>query len=242
MSYLAFIAVFCAYVVKGMCGFANTLVFGTIMSFQTNNINISPVELMVGYPANIILAWKEKKSINAKVCVPLSILVILGCIPGAIFLKNGNTQLIKVIFGIVVMFVGVEMFFRERQVKKKESSTFILVIIGIISGVLCGLFGVGALLAAYVSRTTQNSSQFRGNISVVFIVENTFRLLLYLVTGIINFSLFQIALKLIPFMLLGLMSGILLSKVIQEKIVKKAVIIMLILSGCSLILQNLGAL
>lgn len=239
MSYLAFIAVFCAYIVKGLCGFANTLVFGTIMSFQTNNINISPVELIVGYPANIILALREKKSISAKVCVPLSILVILGSIPGAILLKNGNTQMIKVIFGIVVTLVGVEMFLRERQRTKRETSSLLLAIIGIISGVLCGLFGVGALLAAYVSRTTQNSSEFRGNISVVFIVENTFRVLLYLGTGILKLSLLKTAVTLIPFMLLGLGVGIFLSKKIQEKIAKKAVIIMLIISGCSLVLQNI---
>jgi uncharacterized membrane protein YfcA len=239
MSYLAFIAVFCAYIVKGLCGFANTLVFGTIMSFQTNNINISPVELIVGYPANIIIALREKRSISAKVCVPLSILVILGSIPGAIFLKNGNTQVIKVIFGIVVMLVGIEMFLRERQSKKRETSPIILTMIGIISGILCGLFGVGALLAAYVSRTTQNSSEFRGNISVVFIVENTFRIILYLVTGILKMSLVKTAVILMPFMLLGLVVGILLSKKIQEKVAKKAVVIMLIISGCSLILQNI---
>jgi uncharacterized membrane protein YfcA len=240
MSQLAIIAVFCAYVAKGLCGFANTLVFSSIMSFQTNNINISPVELVVGYPANIILALREKKSISAKVCVPLSILVILGSIPGAIFLKNGNTQIIKVIFGIVVMLVGVEMFFRERQTKKRETSPLLLATIGIISGILCGLFGVGALLAAYVSRTTQNSSEFRGNISVVFIVENTFRILLYLGTGILKISLIKTAVALMPFMLLGLVIGVLLSKKIEENIVKKAVILMLIISGGSLVLQNIA--
>lgn len=75
------IATICAFFVKGLCGFANTLVFTTILSFGNNNINISPIELILGYPTNAILAWKERKSIDRNVCIALSVLVIVGSIP-----------------------------------------------------------------------------------------------------------------------------------------------------------------
>ena len=58
------IASILAFFVKGLCGFANTLVFSTILSFQNNNINISPVDLLIGYPPNIIMAYKERKNIG----------------------------------------------------------------------------------------------------------------------------------------------------------------------------------
>ena len=240
MEILTMAAVLLAYIVKGMCGFANTLVFSTIMSFSTTNINISPLDLIVGYPSNILIAWKEKKSVSAKICVPLSILVILGSIPGAIFLKNGNTQLIKTVFGFAVVLIGVEMLLREYQKRKQKSSRPVLFIIGIVSGLLCGMYGIGAFLAAYVSRTTENSSEFKGNISVVFWVENTFRIILYTVTGIITWDVCQKALLLMPFMLAGLLIGMLAAKYTDEKIVKRIIIIMLILSGISLILNCLG--
>ena len=238
MEITAIIAVICAYIIKGMCGYANTLVFSTIMSFTTSNINISPLELIVGYPSNFLIAWKERKEVSAKVCIPLSILVILGSIPGALFLKNGNSQLVKVVFGLVVVLVGIEMFAREFLKEKKKTSPVILAFIGIISGVLCGLFGIGALLAAYVSRTTENTSQFRGNICVVFIVENTFRIILYTVTGIITLQIFKNSLLLMPFMLVGLITGMLLTKIVSEKMIKNIVIILLVLSGLSLIITN----
>lgn len=238
MGITAIIAVICAYIIKGMCGYANTLVFSTIMSFTTNNINISPLELIVGYPSNILIAWKERKAVSAKVCIPLSVLVILGSIPGALFLKNGNTQLIKVVFGLAVVLVGIEMFAREFLKEKKKTSPVTLAFIGIISGVLCGLFGIGALLAAYVSRTTENTSQFRGNICVVFIVENTFRIILYTFTGIITLQIFKSALLLMPFMLVGLLTGMLLTKIASEKLIKNVMIILLVLSGFSLIITN----
>lgn len=242
MDYLMIVAVLCAYVVKGLCVFGNTLVFSSILSFRTTNINISPVELIVGYPANAIIAWKDRKSLSAKIWLPLSCLVIAGSIPGTFILKSGNHTLVKIIFGFVVIFIGIEMFFREFQREKRKSSPIILGLIGTISGLLCGLFGIGALLAAYVSRTTDNNSSFRGNLCIVFLVENTFRIILYWVIGIINITIFKTAIMLIPFMLVGLIIGNYLTRILDEKVVKKAVIVMLVLSGISLIIKNLGSL
>ncbi len=231
------IATICAYFVKGLCGFANTLVFSTILSFGVDNINISPIELLLGYPSNVIISWKERKSVNWRVCLPLAALVLLGNIPGILLLKNVDTQLIKVIFGFVIIGIGIEMLLREKSKKAKESKV-LLIIIGMISGILCGLYGIGALLAAYVGRVTDNSQSFKANICMVFIVENTFRIIMYLATGIITLQSFKQALMLIPFMLLGLFVGMKSSSVLDEKLVKKIVIIMLIISGAALVVQN----
>lgn len=239
MEPMVILAIVIAYVVKGICGFANTLVFGSIMSYTRNTINITPIDLIIGYPANMIIVWKERKSLSPKVFVPLSILVMIGIVPGTLFLKVGDTSLIKVLFGIIVILVGVESFLRERQTIKKESSKGLLLVVGIVSGILCGLFGVGAFLVAYISRTTENQSQFRGNICVVFFVENTFRLILYSLTGIITMEILSYTLVLFPFMLLGLGTGILLSKKLSEVLVKKIVIILLMISGATLVLNNL---
>ena len=53
------IATLAAFYIKGLCGFANTLVFTSILSFGVANINISPVELILGYPTNMTISWKE---------------------------------------------------------------------------------------------------------------------------------------------------------------------------------------
>ena len=84
--YLWFLAAFTAYLVKGLCGFANTLVFTTILSFGAANANISPVDLLLSFPANLVLAWKNRRRLDPKICLPLSILMLLGSIPGALLL------------------------------------------------------------------------------------------------------------------------------------------------------------
>lgn len=233
------IATIVAFFVKGLCGFANTLVFTTILSFGNNNVNISPVELLLGYPTNAILAWKERKSIKWGVCLPLAGLVLAGSIPGIWFLKNADTGVIKVVFGIAIVLIGLEMLLRERNRKKAKESKVLLGIIGILSGVLCGLYGVGALLGAYIGRVTEDTKAFKANICVVFLVENTFRIILYAVVGIITLDILKQAVLLVPLMLLGLFLGMQSGKVLNDKLVKKLVILMLIVSGVALVINNL---
>ena len=181
-------ATLCAFYVKGLCGFANTLVFTTVMSFGLSNRNISPVELLLGYPSNAIIALKERRSIDPKLCLALAALVVLGSIPG----------------------------------------------------VLCGLYGVGALLGAYVSRVARDARAFRANLCVVFFVENTLRIILYSAMGLLNMGMLLQAARLFPAALLGLFLGMKSGAYVSEKAVRRIVIVMLIVSGLSLVIGQLG--
>lgn len=233
------IATLCAFFVKGLCGFANTLVFTSILSFGNNNINISPVDLMLTYPPNLIMAWKERRNIDKSMFIPLSVMIVLGSIPGILFLKNVDAGLIKILFGVLIIFLGLEMLFREIKNKKVKQSKIALYTIGVLAGLICGLFGVGALLSAYVGRATEDSSSFKANMCSVFCVENTLRLILYSVWGIITLESVKQALILAPFMLAGLFLGMKSSSVLDEKHVKRVVIAMLIISGIALIINSL---
>lgn len=237
--YLWFIAAMVAYFIKGLCGFANTLVFTSILSFGVANANISPIDLLLGYPSNIILTWENRKKLNPKVYLPLIALVLAGSIPGAFMLKNVDTRAIKLVFGVVVIVLGVEMLLREYSKRNTNSSKILLAIIGVMSGVLCGLFGVGALLAAYVSRVTKGNESFKANISAVFIVDNTFRIILYSILHILTIDTIKMSLILIPFAFIGLMAGIKCGNIMNEKFVRRLTAILLVISGISLIIKNI---
>ena len=237
--FLWFVAAFSAYLIKGLCGFANTLVFTSVLSFGAPNASISPVDLLLGYPANLILTWKNRRNLDPKVYLPLAALVLAGSVPGAFLLKNVDAGSIKLVFGVVVIGLGLEMFSRECSQKRARSSRVMLAVIGITAGVLCGLFGVGALLAAYVSRVSENDSSFKANISAVFIVDNTFRIILYKTLGLLTVGTVKTVLSLLPFALLGLFTGMKCSGHMDEKVIRKITSVLLVLSGISLILNNL---
>ena len=166
--------------------------------------------------------------------------IIMGVLSVAVsFVMNLFLALLELVFGVVVVALGAEMLSREYSKKRVPSSRLVLAIIGVAAGVLCGLFGVGALLAAYVNRVTDEDSSFKANISAVFIVDNTFRIILYSALGLLTFDTVLSVLKLIPFAFLGLFLGIKCSNHMDGKNVKKITSVLLVLSGISLILKNL---
>lgn len=243
--YLGLFAAFAAMFVKGLSGFGNTLVFTPLMNFQYDSRLISPVDLLIGFPANAFMAWRERKSISWKIVLPLIVLIYLGLIPGTFFLTIGDVRLLKVILGVAIIVLGIEMLLRDKAIahsSQKKSNPIVLGIIGLGSGVLCGMFGVGAFLTAYLNRTMSNSSQFRANFCIVFFMENIARFCLYLYSGVLTWESLQFAVMIFPGVVAGLATGIMASKKIPEKHAKKVVSVLLILTGLSLTLQNMGGL
>lgn len=232
-------AAFCAFFVKGVCGFANTLVFTSILSFGTANIEITPVDLILGYPPNLVMMWRGRNLLQPRVILPLIGMITAGNLAGAFLLKNVQTDVIRIVFGALLIVVALQMLHRELHPQGKKGSPVVLALIGVLSGVMSGLFGVAAMLVAYISRRTESSDAMKANISAVFAADNTFRLILYLFLGIITLSSLKTALLLLPAGLLGLFCGIKCSGKLSEGLVKKLVILVLLISGVVLIVKNL---
>ena len=85
--YLWIAAALVSYFVKGLCGFADALIFNSILSFGMNTADISPVLLVTGYPTRLLVAWQNRKGLKPRVCLPLAALVLAGCIPDALLIK-----------------------------------------------------------------------------------------------------------------------------------------------------------
>lgn len=236
---LWFVAAFCAFLVKGVCGFANTLVFTSILSFGSANIEITPVDLFLGFPPNVIMAWRGRKKLKWRMLLPLVALIVSGDIAGAFLLKNVNSNAVRIVFGAAVAVVALDMLKREYYPPKKPGSKVGLAIIGVLSGVMSGLFGIAAMMVAYMSRMTKNSEEMKSHISAVFLTDNIARFILYLSMGILTLSSLKTALMLLPAALAGLFCGIKLSGKMPEKLTRLTVFLLLFLSGVVLILKSL---
>ena len=105
---------------------------------------------------------------------------------------------------------------------------------------MCGMFGVGVLLAAFVSKVTKTSTEFKANLSLVFIAENTFRFITYIFLGVMTFDSLIKAICLVPVMIIGLWVGMKAGDIMDEKLIKKLVIIFLIISGIAMIVNNMN--
>lgn len=236
-----FMVVLGAYLIKSLTGFGNTLIINSLLSIVRENRFITPVDLLLGLPANIYMAWKDRKAIDIKIVAPLSIMVLAGNIPGILLLNMGGDRQLKSIMGIVLVILAIEMYTRkprlsEAQGNKANGSA--VYIIGIISGVLMGLFGIGALLAAYIGRQSGSRSNYRGNLCFVFVIDNLFRFVMYCFNGLINLKILAVSFYLLPAVVIGMFFGRKIDSQISDKTVKNSVIALLFISGIVYIVKN----
>jgi len=234
---IQFIAVAAAYFVKGVSGFANTLVFSTIMNFFTANINIVPVEVLLGTPSNIIVSRAMRRDIDLKVALKLILVMTAGMLPGVFILKTGDDKILKIILGISILFMGAEMLTRGKR--RASGTVWHIWLLALVTGVLMGIFGIGATMVVCVDRLTKNTRSMRGTLSAVFLADNIIRIILYIATGVLTWNIALSAIKLAPFMLVGLYAGLKLSGKLPDKTVRLFIILMLMASGLSLALTSI---
>jgi len=235
---LLFLTVVLAFFVKSITGFGQTLVMGSIFSFVMPNTLITPVDFLMTMPANAFIAWHERRSISLKAALPFAAFTVAGLLPGALLLRVGSDWLLKAILGLVVTAMAIQVMASKNGAHSKKRHPAVTVFTGLVSGVLIGAFGVGALTAFYFKKMTVDKHQFRGNTTFVLLIENICRLAIYLATGILNMRALVLALALSPAMAAGILCGILLDKRIDERKMKRIVAALLLLSGTTLFVRS----
>ncbi|MBR6089434.1 MAG: sulfite exporter TauE/SafE family protein, partial [Anaerolineaceae bacterium] len=228
------IAAFVAAFIKGLCGVGDAPVFSAILSFANNNIDISPAAVLLSLPSNSLIVWKNRKSLNRRIWLPMALLLIAGTIPGTLLLKNVNTGTLKLVFGIFLVFVGILMIFNELNSRKVQPSKWLLLAVGIISGLSSGLFGIGVMLIVYITLTTEDMSSFKGNICAIFAAENVVRVVMYIILGLFTPAVIKRALLVFPLQVLGIYLGMKSASFLDERKAKLVVMSMLIVSGLAL--------
>ncbi len=233
------LAVLIGYFVKGVAGIGNTLVVTSMMSYTRTNADITPVELLLCVPTNLTLAIANRKSIDWKLALPPLLMVLAGDALGVLLLAKVDAAAMKLVFGGVLVLLGIEALLRERRAGQERPHPALMTALGVAAGVLCGMFGVGALLAAYFARTTKDDAAYKGSMCMIFAVENAFRVAAYGVTGLLTAASWRNTAMLLPFMAAGLFLGMKCAGKINVRLMKRIVNLLLILSGISLLAANL---
>ena len=231
------LAALVGYFVKGVAGIGNTLVVTSAMAYTRTNAEITPVELLLCVPTNLAVTWVYRRHINWKLAMAPLCMMLLGDALGVLLLKNIDVTVMKAIFGVVLILLSVEQLWRELRGKPAGAGHPVLMMtLCIAAGVLSGMFGIGALLAAYLSRVTTDDATYKGTMSIVFTIDNFFRVIAYSAAGLLNAVSMTRAAMLLPFMAVGLFLGIRLSGRLNARTMRIIIGVMLLLSGLPLLL------
>ena len=231
-----FVVIAIAFIIKGLVGFGDPLLFNPLLSLRMDNKHISPGLLPVSLLLNAIVVYRSRKSIHPKSLMPICFWMVLGIIPGTLLLKYSASWTLKVALGVLIVLLGVEMLTRKEDATVKPNPV-LMAVMSFSSGVTSALFGINLLFLVYLERTTKNRDEFRGSICLVFLIESTFRLVSYIANDIITPFSLQISAISIPAALLGMWIGAQIDKHIDDTLIKKLIVYVFIIGGLSTIIK-----
>lgn len=226
------------FIIKGLVGFGNPLLTGPLLSLRLDNAVISPGGLLIDAPTNAWISWKNRHSFDWRAILPLTLAVLCGVIPGTLLLKLSLPWIIKALLGVLVIGIGLEMATRGQRPSGRDRP-WLRYSIAFVSGVCAGLYGINLLVVAYLERTSRDYRAFKGSMCFLFLSENLFRILVYWVSGIFTRDALLLSAVTIPAAVLGLWLSARLEPHIPEKIARKGVIFLFLLSGISVLSKAL---
>ena len=226
-----FVCVTLSFIVKGLVGFGDPLLYTPLLSVFLPNSTITPGLLPVSLVLNARVVWKNRSHFDPRLVLPIAVFVMLGIIPGTLLLQYGSPSVLKLLLGLVIIAMGAEMLTRKPGAGKP--SALLRSVMSFLSGVTAGLFGIDLLFLAYLERVTQRREEFRGNVCFVFIIEGVFRTVLYLWNGMFTAPSLLLSLIALPASLLGMWVGALLDKRVSDRLSHRFIIYVFILGGVS---------
>jgi len=222
------------FYVQSVIGFAASLVALPII------LNVLSIQESVALMSfffflfSISLIYKNWKAINKKVVLEMSIGIVVGLILGIFILKYGSPVVLKKALGIfMLLFVGYH-YTKNKRIKLFNK---LGILFGFAGGLFSGLFSTGGpMYVTYIFNKLNDSDVVRATIIGTLGITDIVRLPILMYSGILTYNILILSLYLLPFFLMAIFLGHKTYHKINENTFKNAVMILLALSGISLII------
>lgn len=228
---------FIAYMVKGMTGFGNTVIMAPMYAQIVSPKIITPIDLVFSLPTNTALYIKNRQHVKVKKVASIIVLMLIGSIPGALILKYVEVELLKVLLGILIVGISLDLYHHKyMRHNKLKPNKGLKIFFSLLAGLTVGMFGISLPIAVYLNRASKSPDEFKGGLSLVFLADNVIRTTLYIVLGLFTADILRLAFMLLPVVFIGMAVGMWLSSRIAAIWIDKMIILMLLILGMKLIL------
>lgn len=232
---------FAGSVVFGITGFGAALI---TVPFATHFVSL-PFALAVFVLMDLTNSYRigfenPKNAVRAE-WTRLVPTIVLGTLAGITLLVNLPRQAATLALGAFVFLFALYSLF-SRQDSRKRLATGWAYVAGFAGGVTSTLFGAGGPpYAMYLSHRGLSKEQYRATLGLATLTSISLRTLAFFATGILlDLKVWAYALAVVPAGLVGLWAAGHLFRRISRETLMRAVALMLLASGVSLVLRALA--
>ncbi|MGB7061024.1 MAG: sulfite exporter TauE/SafE family protein [Candidatus Zixiibacteriota bacterium] len=229
---LAGFIVLIGHFIKGFSGFASALFAIPLLALFLDIRFVVPVFLLFDFIAGVILTIQNRRLIAWRSALLLFSGLAIGTAVGTYFLASFGNEELKRVFGIVIILFALKILIWDNENVRKEISRMWAPVSGFVGGCTGGMFGLnGPPLVLYLTHRLKDKQIFRATLYGIFFVDACYRLILYSANRLITIEVVKFALYLTPFLLIGLLLGSKLHAKINENVFKKAIALILVVTG-----------
>lgn len=221
---------FASALLQGLSGFGFSILAIPLITFIMSPKTSVPVLLIYSIIINIAVIISSKKAIDLKKIWLILLGAMLAVPLGTKLLIILPENVIRSFIGILILFFG---FFLLAGFKiKLKRSKFMRLPIGFLSGILGASISIsGPPLIIYFTNQGTQKQEFRGNLAIYFLLLNLITVPVYLINGLFTPTVLNNALSFSPALLVGVLSGSIISHKIKDNHFRKITLYLLIIMG-----------
>ncbi len=223
-------AVFFAGLTQGTTGFGFALVAVPPMTILVDPQIIVPALLMQTLMTGTLILIHARKHlrINRMWLLPLS--GVTGIPAGTLILVVLDPGPLRVFIGIVVVVAALAMMAGFRRPIRNERVASVPV--GFVSGTLSASTGLsGPPVIFFYTNQSVDIQEFRANIVAHFIIMNIATIPIYIISGLFTGENLLLSAQLLPATLVGVTSGIVINRWVQEALFRRIALGLILASG-----------
>lgn len=236
--WLLFLVLFASGFVQGFLGFGFAITALTVLPYY---IDIYQSNVMITFSVIVpvgIFSYQFRKYLNVRILLTTLVGSLIGLPVGLYSLTNLDAPWIVRLTGLAILLVALDglIKFRKTRPATRARETFWGVTAGLFSGYLAGAVSIaGPPVVAYGTRQDWNHSQFKAYIFTLSVIVSLSRAVGMLVTDLAETETIIHAIYSIPFIILGIFVGEILSKKVHIKLIQKITFLLLIVIAISML-------
>ena len=228
---LVLLIIFATSVVQAVAGFGFALLAVPLMVVVIDLQSAVVISSFVGTLSNLLQSWQLRRNINRNMTRRFLLATAVGSPVGLLLFVYANQSALKIVLGLSILF-GV--FVLSRGLELQHVSSWLDWIMGVLSGVLLMATSTNGPPLVFVLQARRiDPATFRATLNMVFLVGGTFGLVMFGLAGEIFRSDVNVAAFAIPSMVIGVSTGVVIRKYVQQELFKKIVLFLLTVGGLS---------